>query len=102
MLAEFLYEHFPDLTASLLGSLLYMMIQKDYQGWKKLLVFLTSFLIGFQNGNIITCLIENYLPCQIVIERSLGCFIFSLLTITISRHILAISKSALNRSNVTR
>lgn len=102
MLIEFIYGHLPDLTASLLGALLYMMIQTDYQGWKNLLVFLTSFLIGFQNGNIIAILIQNYLPFPVVIDRALGCFICSLLTITVSRHILDISRSALSRRNVTR
>ncbi|XGI79128.1 putative holin [Enterobacter hormaechei] len=92
MLINFIDNGHSEIIAAFCGSIMYIMIHDKYSGWRKISVFLISFFIGIQNGDIVASMIQSYLPASVVMENAMGSFICSLLTVTIAKNIIDIAK----------
>ncbi|UNC52665.1 putative holin [Enterobacter huaxiensis] len=97
MLIKLIHYDHSDIIAAFCGSIMYVMIQNKYTGWRKISAFIISFFIGIQNGSVVASVIQSYLPGPVVIENALGSFFCSLLTITIAKNVIDIISHSLNK-----
>lgn len=85
--------HFYDsvVAAAFSGAMLYTLIQRNFHGLKKGVIFLTSFFMGMEGADTAVSLLDSYLPGPVHIGRPMGAFICSVLIVKIA--MIAISQA---------
>lgn len=74
----------PVLTASLAGSMIYILTQRKFNGISRLIAFFSSFFMGVAGADTTLEIIKAFIPLEINVDRPVGAFICSALVVTIS------------------
>lgn len=72
------------IAASLSGAAIYTLIERDFHGRQKILIFLVSFFMGIEGSDTAVSVMDSYTPESIHIGQPMGAFMCSVLIVKIA------------------
>lgn len=87
------------IAAAFSGAALYTLIQRNFDGRKKFIIFMTSFFMGIEGADTAVSLMDSYLPGSVHIGRSMGAFISSVLIVKIAMIAISQAENFLNKKD---
>lgn len=82
----------PVMIASLSGAIIYAIVQHSFDGVKRLLAFVASFIMGIAGSNVTMNILSDYLPEGIKGDASAGAFICSATIVTATMRLITYSE----------